>query len=399
VRFLHTADWHAGKKLGRIGRTREFEEVFDELVAIARDQKVDAVLVAGDLWDRALPPLESMQLVIQTLLRLADAAGTVVAIPGNHDSPALFDVLAPLLEPSGVLLAPRIARPDRGGVLKIRSRNGAQAACVAVLPFLHEALAIGEVLKGSDDWAASLDPGSVLAADRYADKVRKLSSALCSPPYFEPGGIGILMAHYFVENSELGGGERRIHLGEQYAATAQSIPPGASYVALGHIHRPQEVLGAAVPTRYCGSPLQLDFSERTHQKQVVIVDVKPGSRAKVKTIPLSSGRKLIRVQDELESLQGRAGEFGDAYLDVRVKTSGPVFGLAEQVRKFLPHAVLVQAVYDRLPGWDDVTVKPMDGGIAELYAGYYLHQHGVEAPGELLDEVRALEEEVQRAAS
>jgi exonuclease SbcD len=397
MRFLHTADWHAGKKLGRISRTREFEEVFDELVAVARDQKVDAVLVAGDLWDRALPPLESMQLVIETLLRLADAAGTVVAIPGNHDSPALLGVLARLLEPRAVLLVPRIARPDQGGIVKVRSRSGAQTACVAALPFLHEAFIIGEVLKDSEDWAANLDPGAVLAADRYADKVRKLSTALCSS--FDPGGIGILMAHYFVENAEIGGGERKIHLGDQYAATAQSIPPGASYVALGHIHRPQEVTGAAVSTRYCGSPLQLDFSERTHEKQVVVVDVKPGSRAKAKTIPLSSGRKLIRVQDELESLRARSNEFGDAYLDVRIKTSGPVFGLAEQVRQFLPNAVLVQAVYERLPGSDDVTIRPMDGGIAELYAGYHLRQHGVEAAAELLDEVRALEEEVQRAAS
>lgn len=397
MRFLHTADWHAGKKLGRISRTREFEQVFDELVAIARDQKVDAVLVAGDLWDRALPPLDSIQLVIDTLLRLADVVGRVVAIPGNHDSPALFQVLAPLLEPRGVVLAPRLARPNQGGVVMVPSRDGKQTACIAVLPFLHEAMVIAEVLTESEDWIAHVDPASVLAAERYADKVRRLSAALCAG--FEPGGVGVLMAHYFVENAELGGGERKIHLGEQYAATAQSIPPGASYVALGHIHRPQEVPGSAVASRYSGSPLQLDFSERTHQKGVVIVDVKPGSVAKVKTVPLSSGRKLIRVQDELEVLQSRVAEFGDAYLDVRVKTSGPVFGLAEQVRRFLPNAVLVQGVYERLPGSEDLTIKPMDGGVAELYAGYHLRQHGVEATAELLDEVRALEEEVQRAAS
>jgi DNA repair protein SbcD/Mre11 len=397
VKFLHTADWHAGKKLGRISRTHELEQVFDELVNIARDEKVDAVLVAGDLWDRALPPLDSMELVIDTLIRLADAAGRVVAIPGNHDSPALFGVLARLLEPSGVLLAPRIARPEEGGIVRVPSRDGSQTACVAVFPFLHEAFVIGDVLRESDDWFARLDPGAVLAADRYADKVRRLSTALCAG--FDPGGIGVLMAHYFVDGAEIGGGERKIHLGEQYAATAQSIPPGANYVALGHIHRPQAVDGAAVPTRYCGSPLQLDFSERTHEKQAVIVDIKPGSPAKVKTIPLSSGRKLIRVQAELEALEARAAEFGDAYLDVRVKTSGPVFGLADQVRKFLPHAVLVQAVYDRLPGSEELQAKPMDGGIADLYAGYHLRQHGVEPPAELLDEVRALEEEVQRAAS
>ncbi|CAN5901985.1 exonuclease SbcCD subunit D [soil metagenome] len=397
MRFLHTGDWHVGKKLGRITREVEFEAVLDELVGIARDEKVDAVLVAGDLWDRALPPLDSMRLVIDALIRLADAGGKVVAIPGNHDSPQLFGVLARLLEPRGVILAPKIARPEDGGIVRIPSSDGSENACVAVFPFLHEAVVIGDVLKDSQDWFAKLDPGTVVGADRYADKVRRLSTALCSG--FDDSGIGVLMAHYFVDGAEIGGGERKIHLGEQYAATAQSIPPGAGYVALGHIHRPQEVAGAAVPTRYCGSPLQLDFAERTHDKHAVIVDIKAGSPAKVKTIALSSGRKLIRVTDELEALQNRVAEFADAYLDVRVKTSGPVFGLADQVRKFLPDAVMVQAVYERVAGSEEVAAKSLDGRIADLYAGYHLRAHGVDPPTELLDELRTLEEEVQRAAS
>lgn len=397
MRFLHTGDWHVGKKLGRISRESEFEAVLDELVAIAKDQEVDAVLVAGDLWDRAMPPLDSMRMVIDALIRLADVAGRVVAIPGNHDSSALFGVLAPLLEPRGVILSPRIARPEDGGIVKVPSRDGTESACIAVFPFLHEAVIIDDVLKGSEDWFAKLDPGTLVGADKYADKVRRLSTALCSG--FDDGGIGILMAHYFVDGAEVGGGERKIHLGEQYAATAQSIPPGAGYVALGHIHRPQEVAGAAVATRYCGSPLQLDFSERTHEKQAVIVDIKAGFPAKVKTLPLSSGRRLIRATDELESLQTRVAEFGDAYLDVRVKTSGPVFGLADQVRKFLPNAVMVQAVYERSPGSEEVAAKSLDGRITDLYAGYHLRQHGVDAPPELLDELKTLEEEVSRAAS
>jgi exonuclease SbcD len=396
MRFLHTGDWHVGKKLGRISRDTEFEAMLDELVAMAKDQKVDAVLVAGDLWDRAMPPLDSMRMVIDGLIRLAGVAGRVVAIPGNHDSSALFGVLAPLLEPRGVILAPKIARPEAGGIVKVPSRDGAETACVAVFPFLHEAVVIGDVLKGSEDWFAQLDPGTVVGADKYADKVRRLSTALCAG---FGDGIGILMAHYFVDGAEVGGGERKIHLGEQYAATAQSIPPGANYVALGHIHRPQEVVGAAVATRYCGSPLQLDFSERTHDKQAVIVDIKAGTPAKLKTLPLTSGRRLIRVTDDLESLQRRVSEFGDAYLDIRVNTSGPVFGLAEQVRKFLPNAVMVQAVYERSPGFESVSARSLDGRITDLYAGYHLRQHGVDAPPELLDELKTLEEEVSREAS
>jgi exonuclease SbcD len=397
VRFLHTGDWHVGKKLGRISREVEFEAMLDELVAIAEDQKVDAVLVAGDLWDRAMPPLDSMRMVIDGLIRLAGVAGKVVAIPGNHDSSALFEVLAPLLEPRGVTLVPKLALPKDGGVVSIQSRDGSETASIAVFPFLHESIAIEDKLK-SEDWFREVDPHTLIGYERYSDRVRGICARLCETPF--PGdGIGILMGHFFIDKAEIGGGERMIHLGEQYAATAQAIPPGPQYGALGHIHRPQNIEDAAVPTRYCGSPLQLDFSERSHEKQVVIVDIRPGLPAKVKTIALCAGRKLIRVKDELESLQKRVAEFGDAYLDVRVQTSGPVFGLADQVRKFLPNAVMVQAVYDRLAGSEEVVAKSLDGRITDLYAGYHLRAHGVEPPAELIDELKTLEEEVQRAAS
>lgn len=386
MRFLHTADWHAGKKLGRIDRTAEFEAVFDEIVEIARDQKVDAVLVSGDLFDRAIPPLDAISLVVDTLIRLADAAGRVVAICGNHDSADLFRILGRLLEGRNIQIGASILRPEEGGVVTIASRDGAESASIGLLPFLQES-AVVDFMQDRGEWFGD-----------YSDRIRGLGHALASA--FEPGGIGILMAHYFVEGAELGGGERRIHIGEQYAATAQAIPPGPSYVALGHIHRPQLVPGAAVMARYSGSLLQLDFSERTHLKEVVIVDAKPGIPAKVKSIQLRSGRKLIRVEDEIDSLRARAedGEFGDAFLDVRIKTSGPVFGLSEDVRKFLPNAVLVQPVYERVDGKGQAE-RRSDAPMADVYAEYHEIAHGVAAPADLLDAMRIIEEEVVSAAT
>ncbi|MGH2690142.1 MAG: metallophosphoesterase family protein [Actinomycetota bacterium] len=383
MRILHTADWHVGKRLGRIDRTAEFEQALDEVVAIAADQKVDVVIVAGDLLDRALPPLDCIRLVIDALLRLAAAAGTVVAIPGNHDSAALFSLLAPLLAPQGVILAPYIRRPDQGGVLRVPSRDGTETASVAVFPFLHEAQVV-DFMEDEPEWFKG-----------YADRVRGICTRLCSA--FDPSGVGILVGHYFVDGAQLGGGERTIHVGRHYAATAQAIPPGAHYVALGHIHRPQEIPGAAVPARYSGSLLQLDFSERTHRKEVVVVDAAAGRRARVTSVPLASGRQLIRLEDTLEALKSRADSFGVAYLDVRVQTAGPVFGLSETVRSFLPNAVFVQAVYER--------VTPEIGGpgradrsLTDAYAEFHASPvgHGVAAPAALLDALRSIEDEVAR---
>lgn len=386
MRILHTADWHVGKKLGRIDRRSEFEQVLDEVVAIAADQKVDLVVVAGDLLDRALAPLDCIALVVDALLRLAAAGGRVVAIPGNHDSAVLFELLAPLLEARGVHLVPRIRPADRGGVVAVPSRDGAETAAVAALPFLHEAEVV-DFMVGTEDWFKG-----------YAGKVRSICHRLCEA--LDPRSVGILAGHFFVEGSELGGGERRIHVGFQYAAYAQAIPPGPHYAALGHIHRPQAIAGAPIPARYAGSLLQLDFSERSHSKEVVIVEASPGRPARVKSMQLAAGRRLVRVEDTVESLERRAGEFGAAYLDVRVRTSGPVFGLPEKVRAFLPNAVMVQAVYERTGGEAGLPAAG-DRSLSDVYAEYYASPrgHGIAAPAELLDVLRGLEEEVLRATS
>ncbi|HEX2259794.1 MAG TPA: exonuclease SbcCD subunit D [Actinomycetota bacterium] len=384
MRFLHTADWHAGKRLGRVSRTAEFEAVFDELVSVAKEEKVDAVLVAGDLWDRAFPPLDAVELVVDTLIRLADVTGRVVAIRGNHDSGPLFQLLGRLLEPRGVALRHRICAPAEGGVLTIPSRDGTETARVAAFPFLHEAEVI-DLMSDSAEWYKE-----------YSDRIRLISQALCRE--FDPSGIGVLMAHCFIDGATVGGGERQIHMGPQYAAKAQSIPPGASYVALGHVHRPQAVEGSATVAHYAGSLLQLDFSEQTHHKQVVVVDCKPGRAVKVKPVRLAAGRRLLRVTDELENLALRAPEFGDAYLDVRVKTAGPVFGLQEQVRKFLPNALMVQAEYDLASSPAGSLPRSLERGMAELYSDYHVQAHKAAAPPELLEAVRELEEELLGAA-
>jgi exonuclease SbcD len=385
LRILHTADWHAGKKLGRVDRTSEFEEVFDEVVEIASDQKVDLTIVSGDLFDRANAPLESLALVVDTLTRLADASGNVLAIAGNHDSSAMFEFLAPLLEGRGIRLVGKLRRPEHGGVLDFASADGKEVASVACFPFLHETEVVSDFFEAPSEWHKE-----------YADKVRRIGQALCEG--IDPKKVGILAGHFFVDGSELGGGERTIHVGAQYATTTQAIPPNIHYGALGHIHRPQAVSGAAVTTRYAGSLLQLDFSERSHNKEVVIVEAQPGVPAKVKSIQLSSGRKLLRVTDDLESLKKRVDEFGDAYLDVRVETGGPVVGLADQVREFLPNALLVQAVYEREDS--EVTeIAISERSIRDLFEDYFRVQHGAEADPALLDIVAELEEEVARAAT
>jgi exonuclease SbcD len=392
MRFLHTADWHVGKKLGRIDRMDEYAEVLDEIVAIAADAHVDCVIVAGDLFDRAIAPYEAMSLVLDALRRLAEAAGQVVVIAGNHDSVALLDLLAPWLKDLGIHLVAHIRRPAEGGVLTIPSRDGTETASVAAFPFLHEAQVV-DFMAESEEWFKG-----------YDHRVRLICRRLCEAL---PGdAVRILTGHFFVAGAELGGGERTIQVGPQYATTAQAIPASIHYCALGHVHRPQLVAGAAVTTRYAGSLLQLDFSERTHRKEVVLVEASAHRPAKVRSQMLGAGRQLLRVEDTMESLRRRAvaGEFAGAYLDVRVTTAGPVFGIADEVRSFLPGAVLAQATWTpRLapgsPPRDGVAERSLAPAYAEFYAGPKSRGgYEVPVPEPLLAAVRELEEEVAGAA-
>ena len=132
MRVLHTADWHVGKKLGRVDRIDETRAVLDELVSIAEEEAPDLILVAGDLFDRALPPFASMGLVLTTLVRLAGSGAPVVAVAGNHDSAELFKVLAPYLISYNITLVHKPIRPVEGGVINVTARDGktkAQVAC------------------------------------------------------------------------------------------------------------------------------------------------------------------------------------------------------------------------------------------------------------------------------
>ena len=162
MRILHTADWHVGRRLGRHDRTEEMREALDEVSRIADEEQVDLVLVAGDVFDRATPPVESLSLGLSALLRLG-AGRPVVVVAGNHDAPDLFDALAPLMRDHGVHLIGRIKAPDAGGLLGPDELG--VPAVVAGFPFLRE----GRVI----DFMA--DTGKWYGA--YAQKIAALTDA------------------------------------------------------------------------------------------------------------------------------------------------------------------------------------------------------------------------------
>ena len=170
MRFLHTGDWHVGKALRGRSRADEHRAVLAEVASVAEAEQVDAVLVAGDLFDTAAPSAESEQIVYEALLALARTGAHVVVVSGNHDNERRLQAVAPLLELGRVTVAASFRRPDDGGVIEVPSRDGAERARVALLPFL------------SQRWVVRADELMATAADQqaqaYGERMRLLIQAL-----------------------------------------------------------------------------------------------------------------------------------------------------------------------------------------------------------------------------
>ena len=385
MRLLHTGDWHVGRTIRGRSRAEEFAAVLDEVVGIAVQEGVDALLLAGDVYDQRAPGPEADLLVFETLVRLHEAGIPVIAIPGNHDSALRMEALARLLRPIGVHLAPRVLPPDEGGILEVPARDGSAAALVACVPFVPERR-FGDaaaLFRGSEDWYQS-----------YAEGMGRLLAAMGDA--FRPDRVNVVLAHLFTDGAIPGGGERELTIGMTYAVAPSRLPAQASYVALGHVHRPQAVRGAPAPARYAGSLLQLDFGEVDQRKSVTVVDAEPGRPARVREVALASGRRLVDVGGTLDDLVARAGTLGDAYLRVSVRVDGPTPGVADRVREALPSAVDVRLDYRRT----EPEARP--AGLASLrpreqFEAYYRASHGAEPPPELAGAFDEALESVQGA--
>ncbi len=384
IRLLHTSDWHLGRTIRNRPRTDEFAAVLDELVRIAVDERVDGVLVAGDLYDSRAPGPEADAILVETLVHLHEAGIPVVAIGGNHDSAQRLEAFAPLFAAVGATVVGNIRRPAEGGVAELRSRDGATTALIACVPFVPERrfASTAALFDAPESWYAT-----------YADGMGNLLDAFATA--FRPDRVNVLLAHLYADGSLLGGGEREVTVGLEYAVSPARLPSTAGYLALGHIHRPQRIAGSAAPGRYSGSLLQLDFGETEQGKSVALVEAAPGTPAVVREIPLTAGRRLVDLRGSLDAVAAAGDTVGDAWLRVFVETDGPVPGIADRVREALPNALDVKLVYDRSA--DDEPAARSAGvgalGPRDQFAAYERMTHGVDADPALLaafDEVLAL---------
>lgn len=302
MKLLHTSDWHLGKRLNDFSRHSEQEAVMDEICSVADRENVDAVLIAGDLFDTFNPPTEAIDLLYRTLKRLSNnGLRAVIAIAGNHDSPDRIEAPDPLARECGILFAgyPNTQIPlfqlDSGlavvrsepGLIEIKLPQQTDLLRVLLTPYANE-LRLKAFL-GTENTEKALRE---TLNQSWNDKL-----ASSSIP-----AVNVLVTHLFMtkegaeQPAEPEDEKPILFVGGAQAIYSTDVPDTVQYVALGHLHRKQTIDLSPCPIVYSGSPLGYSFSEANQQKFCVLVDVEVGKEAELKEIPLYSGKPLYRKQ-------------------------------------------------------------------------------------------------------
>ncbi|GEK22973.1 exonuclease SbcCD subunit D [Cellulomonas xylanilytica] len=327
MRLLHTSDWHLGRSLHGVDLIDHQAAYLDHLVDVVRAEQVDAVVVAGDVYDRAIPPVEAVTLLSETLARLAEHT-TVVVTSGNHDSATRLGFGSALMR-DRVRLRTRVAGLAEPVVLP----DDAGDVLVYGIPYLDPDFARVELADGPELLARSHQAVAAAAMRRVRDDLAARRGAACPR--------AVVAAHAFVIGGAPTDSERDIRVGGVDQVPA-GVFAGADYVALGHLHGPQTVSGVdGTVLRYSGSPLAYSFSEQHHAKSTVLVDLSGGQvRTSLVTAPVP--RRLADVTGTLEELLGAAGApHTDAWTRVTVTDPHRPEDLYRRVKQRFPHALVV----------------------------------------------------------
>jgi exonuclease SbcD len=375
MRILHTSDWHVGKVLKGRDRQEEHTRVLAQVIEIAAAERPDLVIVAGDLYDTAAPTPSATRLVTRALSALRRTGARVVAIGGNHDNGQALDALRPWAESAGIELRGSVGDKPEDLLITGTTEGGEKWQLVA-LPFLSQRYAVRA--------AEMYDLTAAEASQTYADHIARLIGKL-SESFTTPGVINQLTAHLTMFGASAGGGEREAHTVMGYAVPATVFPPNAHYVALGHLHRAQSVIGPC-PVRYSGSPLAIDFGEEENVCSVAIVDVSADKAARVRDVPVTSALTLRTVRGTIDQLA--TVNLPDAWLRVYIRET-PRVGLREDVQELLPNALEVRIDPEMVPDKAGERMAQRAGRSPRELFGDYLDSRGNAEDGvrELFDEL------------
>ena len=355
MKLLHIADLHLGKRVMEYSMLEDARAVMARIADVAVTEAVDGVLIAGDVYDRPLPPVEAVNLFSEFLTGLAAHRIPVLVIAGNHDSPERLAFCAELLEGSGIYVAPVC----KGKPTEVVLREGDMTVAVQMVSFARP---------------AALRPFFEQEINTPADAMR----AVLAQVDLSAAHKNVLLAHAFVAGGTASESE------VNPVGTVELIPTdvfaGFDYVALGHLHGPQTV---AEGVRYAGSPLKYSFSEVAHQKSVTIVEICKESPVTVREIPLYPIHDMREIKGSLSALL--QGEYSEDYIRAVVTDEDVPPDARIELRTVYPNLMRFAVENSRTAYEEEVEPSESvdDRDPLALFAEFYKWQNGVEP-----DEVR-----------
>lgn len=357
MRFLHLSDLHLGKQLNDLSLLEDQEAILEQIVSMAEAEKVDGVLIAGDVYQRSTPQAEAMALFDRFISRLAENNKKIFIISGNHDSALRISYFSSLIKGSGVY----VSEAFNGQLQHIEMKDSEGELVIWLLPFLRPS----QVKRYLPDEKIRSYQDAVAAVIRNAD--------------INPAKRNILLCHQFIIGSATCDSEEHTVGGlDQIDASVFDV---FDYVALGHIHRPQKILRDTL--RYAGSPLKYSFSECDHNKSVPVVDVQEKGCVTVKTLPLYPIRDVRLVEGMLEELLHMP--YSEDYVWVTIHDELVPPDAKVSLTVTFPNMLKFSIVNSRTKTDIDVlaTETMENKGIDELFCDFYRLQNNDQLPGDM----------------
>lgn len=393
MRILHTSDWHLGRSFGPVSLAGEQERFCDALADIAADQRIELVVIAGDIYDRAIAPTHSIELFRDTVRRLRSAGVVIAAISGNHDGADRVSPYDDLLDASGVYI--RGGYEGIGRVIRHEFADG--PLDLALLPFLDPQAAPD--LVGATPAGESGEGGDALERRRRRTHQSVLAAAMATTRAGLAAPRSLAVAHAFVTGGSVSDSERQLEVGGTGEVPAD-IFDGFSYTALGHLHRPQDITRPTL--RYSGTPMPYSFSE-DHTKSVTVIDMDPTGVCAIDAIDLAVGRGVRTVTGTIDELlePARHPDAHERFVRAIVTDRETVLDAKARLERVYPHVVEVRlepaggrAAVAAGPTVEIHELRPIDA-----VTGFWADLEGSEPDGDLLDILTSAVATAERGAS
>lgn len=308
MKILHTSDWHLGRSLHSHRRYEEFEAFLDWLISTIEQEKVDALLVAGDIFDTGTPSNRAQSLYYKFLGKVSSThCRHIVITAGNHDSPTFLNASKELLKELNVHVVGAITDNLEDEVIVLKSNNEPQAIICAV-PYLRDKdIRTAEPGETIEDKNAKLIEG---ISNHYAEVYQIAQQKRVE--LNKPNLPIIAMGHLFTAGGKIidGDGVRELYIGSLTHVHVEKLPQSIDYFALGHLHVPQ-LVSQKEHIRYSGSPIPMGFGEATQEKKVIIVEF-TNSAPSIEEITIPTFQKLVRIQGTVDQIQAKIAELKEA---------------------------------------------------------------------------------------